>query len=334
MNLDKVFIIAEIGVTCNYNLEITEELIKAAKDSGADAVKFVFHFPDELMADRNITYTYDTVNGKITENMFDMFNHLRFSLDEWFKIKNICNSIGIEWFSSIDSDSGIEYGEKLGFNYYKLGSWDVNDTILLEKLARLNKPVIIDIGASPESEIKEMIEILGTDNTIILHDYHTLKYDEMNMLTIPYLREKYGIVVGYSSPNSYDINDYVAIALGAKIIEKRLTLDRNLNGHHHILCKTPNEFKDWVCNIRNAEASLGNLSVVPSQNDLIERNKWFKHICAKVDIPKGTLISKNMLTCKRHVRNGIDPKYYHMLVGRVADVDIKINESVDITKIK
>ena len=334
MNLDKIFIIAEIGVTCNYDLEFTGELIKKAKESGADAVKFVFHFPDELMADNTITYTYDTVRGKVTENMFNMFNHLRFTLDEWFKIKNICEEVGIEWFSSVDCDGGIEYGEKLGFNYYKLGSWDVNDILLLEKLAQLNKPVIIDIGASPEKEIKQMIDILGVDNTIILHDYHTDNFQEMNMISIPYLKEKYGIKVGYSSPNYYDNNDYIAVALGAQIIEKRLTLDKNLEGHHHILCKTPDEFKEWVINIRNAEMVVGEKGIFPSQNDLKERKKWFKHICAETYIPKNTIITKDMLTCKRHVSEGLDPNYYPELLGRVSNIDINVNEPINLNNTK
>lgn len=334
MKKEKIYIIAEIGVTCNYDLEITENLIKTAKLCGADAVKFVFHFPDELMSDNTIQYTYDTVNGKVTENMFDMFNNLKFSLDDWFKIKKICEDSQIEWFSSIDSDSGIELGEKLNFNYYKLGSWDVNDIMLLEKIAKLNKPVIVDIGASTEEEVKELINIIGPNKTIILHDYHTNEFKEMNMLTIPYIKEKFGIKVGYSSPNSYDINDYIAVALGAEIIEKRLTLSKDLPGHHHILSKTPEEFKIWVDNIHNAAAALGEKGIFPSTNDLQERKKWFKHVCAKVDIPKDTKITESMLTCKRHVINGLDPKYYSHLIGKISTVDIKRNSAINLNNTK
>ena len=328
MNQNEIYIIAEIGVTCNYDLDITKKLIKASKESGANAVKFVFHFPDELMSDKNILYTYKTTKGDTTENMFNMFESLRFTLKEWYEIKNECEKNDIDFFASVDCNSGIEWGEKLDLKYYKLGTWDVSDTILLKKLAALNKPIIIDVGASPEEEIEEMINIIGPNNTIILHDYHTNVYSEMNMLTIPYLREKYNIITGFSSPGSYDVNDYIAVSLGAKVIEKRLTLSRDLEGHHHILSKSPSEFKQWVDNIRNAEASMGKKGVYPSKHDIIDREKWFKHICAEVDIPKGTIISEDMMACKRPASAGLAPKHWDSLIGKKLNKDIKRNEAI------
>ena len=328
MKQNEIYIIAEIGVTCNYDLEISKQLIKKSKESGADAVKFVFHFPDELMSDRNVMYTYKTTKGDVTENMFDMFESLRFSLEEWFIIKEECNKYNIDFFASVDCNSGIEWGEKLGFKYYKLGTWDVNDIVLLNKLAILNKPVIIDVGASPEKEIKNMINILGPQNTIILHDYHTDKFEEMNMSTIKYLREKYNIITGYSSPNSYDVNDYMSVAMGAKVIEKRLTLSRDLEGHHHVISKTPEEFKDWVKNIKQAEASIGKLGVYPSTQDLKERKNYFKCVCVDKDLLKGTIITEDMLACKRPEKKGLSLQYYNDLVGRTLSKDIKRNEAI------
>jgi len=328
MNINKIYIIAEIGVTCNYDLEITKQLIKEAKLSDADAVKFVFHFPDELMSDKDVMYTYKTTKGDVTENMFDMFESLRFTLDEWFIIKKECEELNIDFFASVDCNSGIEWGEKLGFKYYKLGTWDVNDEVLLKKLAVLNKPVIVDVGASPEEEIGNMINILGPKNTIILHDYHTSKFEEMNMSTIKYIREKYNIITGYSSPNSYDVNDYISVAMGAKVIEKRLTLSKDLEGHHHIISKTPKEFREWVKNIKQAELSIGKLGIYPSVNDLKERKEYFKCICASKKLSKGTTITEDMLVCKRPEKKGLPLKQYSYLIGRTLSKDIKKDEAI------
>ena len=332
MDKNKIYIIAEIGVTCNYDLKITKQLIKEAKKSGADAVKFVFHFPDELMSDKDVLYTYKTTKGDVTENMFDMFESLRFSLDEWFVIKEECEKLNIDFFASVDCNSGIEWGEKLGFKYYKLGTWDVNDIVLLKKLATLNKPVIVDVGASPESEIERMIDILGSNNTIILHDYHTDKFEEMNMCTIKYLKQKYNIITGYSSPNSYDVNDYISVAMGASVIEKRLTLSKDLEGHHHIISKTPEEFKEWVKNIRQAELAIGKYGVHPSSNDLKERKEYFKCICFDKDLSKGTVITEDMLACKRPEKKGMIPlENFYGIVGNILTTDVKRNEAVKIT---
>ena len=153
-DMKQIFIIAEIGVTCNYEMETTKKLITFAKNSGADAVKLNFHFPDELMSDKDVTYTYKDFIGEKTENMFDMFNKLRFSFEEWHEIKNYCDHLKIEFFGSVDGNTSIDWADKLGFNYFKVGTWDISDVIMWEKLAKLNKTVIVDIGASPESEIK------------------------------------------------------------------------------------------------------------------------------------------------------------------------------------
>lgn len=333
--MEQIFIIAEIGITCNYDLELSKKLIKSAKESGADAVKFGIHFPDELMSDTSIDYTYDTANGKVTENMFDMLSSATFTLKEWKEIKKTCKDNDIEFFASIEGKTSIEWGEKLGFNYFKVGTWDVSDVMQLEQLAELNKKIIVDIGASPEQEIEDMIKIIGSENIIILHDFHTSLYSQMNMSTIRYVAEKYNVVTGFSSPSTYDINDYVAVGLGAKVIEKRLTIDRNLDGHHHVLSKTPSEFKEWVLNIRNASKSIGKYGIFPSDNDLAERTQWFKHLCIRKDIPAGTLITKEHLVCKRPEKlESLRPKDYKKLIGKTTKRDLRKNESVKLEDVE
>jgi len=326
MDSGQIFIIAEIGVTCNYDMETTKKLVKAAHSCGADAVKLNFHFPDELMSDRDVSYTYRNATGTKTENMFDMFNSLRFTFEEWSEIKDFCDHIGIEFFGSVDGKTSIEWGDKLGFNYFKVGTWDISDVIMWEQLAKLNKPVIVDVGASPESEIQEMINIMGAENLIILHDYHTSAHSEMNMLSIKHLIDEYDIVTGFSSPNTYDVNDYMAVALGASVIEKRLTLDQNADGHHHILSKTPDQYAEWVSNIRQAEAALGKCGIYPSTNDLKERKDYFKHLCAPTDLKAGTTLTLEHLAAKRpEIDNALKPKDYTKLIGKTLKVGLKKN---------
>ena len=120
------FIIAEIGVTCNYDLAMSKALIDVVRDSGADAVKFIFWFPDEFMRERTVLYEYDTSDGRKTENMYDMLNSLRFTLDEWKELKAYADDCGVVMFSTVNSPSGITYAESIGLEAYKLSSWDYN----------------------------------------------------------------------------------------------------------------------------------------------------------------------------------------------------------------
>jgi N,N'-diacetyllegionaminate synthase len=155
-----LFITAEIGVTCNYDMHITKELIDVTKSSGADAVKLIFWFPEEIMSDKTINYTYDTVNGKVSENMFEMLNGLSFSLDEWHQIKEYADKQGIVLFSTVNSPSGIEYAEAIGLDAYKLSSWDFNYFPLWKKISKLNKPMIIDTGPVNTLEVAKVMQLM------------------------------------------------------------------------------------------------------------------------------------------------------------------------------
>ena len=323
-----VFIIAEIGVTCNYDMDITKQLVSAAAKAGADSVKFVLHFPDDLMSDRSVEYTYDTVCGKVTENMFEMFDSLRFTLEEWKEIKAYADKEGIILFASIEGQRGLDYAKELNFLLYKVGAWDLSDYPLWEKMSKIKEPLIIDVGTVYEDELKIVLDILKDNDVILLHDYHTPRYEEMNMLSIPYMKEHLGVRVGFSSPNSYDINDYVAIGLGARVLEKRLTLSHDLPGHHHIISKEPQEFAEWVQSIRNIEKSLGKRDIIPSADDRAHRKEYFKHVCASQDIRAGEMITAEMITCKRPEDAGLDPGHYSNLLGTVALRDIARNEAV------
>ncbi len=327
-NNNPVFIIAEIGVTCNYDLEVSKKLIDISKESGADAIKFVIHFPDDLYSNKDELYTYDTVNGKVTENMFDMFDGLRFTREEWKEMKNYADEVGILMFASVEGEKGIDIGKDLDFLTYKIGAWDLNDIPFLKKMSKLDKPIMIDIGTIKRKELETILDIFRDNDLILLHEYHTDNFSEMNLKSVEFIDNCYDVVAGFSSPNSYDVNDYAALALGAKVLEKRLTVKRDLEGHHHIISKEPEAFKEWVTNIRNLEKAIGSFDIIPSTDDLKQRDVWFKHICANVDIIKGQKITENMLTSKRPGNIGLSPEKFDLFVGKTASRNIKRNEAI------
>ena len=327
---EPLLIIAECGITCNYDMEITKDLIDVVADSGADAIKFLFWFPDEIMSDRSVDYTYETVNGTKSENMYEMLNELRFTLDEWRDVKEYADQRGVLLFSTVNSPTGVEWAEELDLDAYKLSSWDYNHHPLWRKIASKGKPMLIDTGPVTNLEVSKVMNILkeeDNEQSVLLHCFHTDEYDEMNMKAIPYMREAFHTLVGYSAPDRRDEMDIMAVTDGACVLEKRLTMDRELPGHHHILSKEPDEFETYVEKMRNVRAARGVKDLQPSQEDLRERTKYFRQIVADQDIPAGTELTADMLAGKRPA-TGISPEFMELFVGRKTKQEIQRNEAL------
>lgn len=325
-----LFITAEVGVTCNYDMKISRELIDVVHETGADAVKFIFWFPEEIMSDKTITFTYDTAHGIESENMYEMLSKLRFKLDEWREIKEYADKKDVILFSTVNSPSGIEYAEAIGLEAYKLSSWDYNYFPLWRNIAALGKPILIDTGPVTTLEVAKVMQLMtqaGNDQSVLVHCFETSNHAEMNMRAIPYMRQAFNTLVGYSSPDRNDKTDIMAVALGAVVLEKRLTLSRDLPGHHHILCKEPKEFEGYVELMRNLQAALGVYNLRPSKADLVERKKWFRQIVANRDIPKGTKLTADMLEGKRP-QSGISPEFIDFFIGRETKRDLRYNEAL------
>ena len=325
-----LFIVAECGVTCNYDIKITKDLIDVVQESGADAIKFIFWFPEEIMSDKNITYEYDTVNGRKSENMFEMLDKLRFSFDQWQQIKSYADEKNVILFSTVNSPGGIIYAEKLGLEAYKLSSWDTNYKPLLQKIAKICKPMILDTGPINILELAKYMQIMkdaGNDQSIIVHCFHTEIPMEMNMRSIPYIKQTFNTLVGYSATDYRDEQDIVAVSLGAVFLEKRLTISRSLPGHHHILSKEPEEFKKYVQMIRNVHDSLGTYDLIPSPADIEARSNFFRHLVANQDIPAGTILKEDMLESKRPEK-GISPEYLEIFIGRMVKRNLRYNEAI------
>lgn len=327
---EPTFIMAECGVTCNYDMTVAKSLIDVVHDSGADAIKFIFWFPDEIMSDRTINYEYETVGGMQTENMYDMLNALRFTLDQWRELKAYADERHVIMFCTVNSPSGIEYAEAVGLEAYKLSSWDYNYFPLWRRIAALGKPMFIDTGPVRPLEVAKVLQLMrdeGNDQCVLVHCFHTSDPREMNMRTIPYMRQAFDCLVGFSSKDQHDETDIVAVTLGAHVLEKRLTLDRRLPGHHHVLSKEPKEFAQYVATIRAVESALGVFDLQPSEADLEERKKWFRHVVANREIARGTTLTEDMLEGKRP-ECGVSPEYLRFFVGRQTRRDLRCNEAI------
>lgn len=325
-----LFIVAECGVTCNYDIKIAKELIDVVRDSGADAIKFIFWFPEEIMSDKTIEYEYDTIEGVKSENMYEMLDQLRFSLDQWREIKMYADEKDVIIFSTVNSPSGIDYAEALGLEAYKMSSWDFNYTPLWRQVAEIGKPMIIDTGPVNSLELARVMQLMkdaGNDQSILVHCVHTIDPAQINMRSIPYMKNAFNSLVGYSSNFSTSETDVMAVTLGAVFLENRLTMSRSLPGHHHVISKEPNEFTAWVEQMKDVHLALGAYDLKPSRGDLEERKRWFRHLVANKDISAGTILEEDMLEAKRP-EQGITPEFIQFFIGRPIKRDLSYNESI------
>jgi N-acetylneuraminate synthase/N,N'-diacetyllegionaminate synthase len=325
-----LFVVAECGVTCNYDVGLTKELIDAVRVAGADAIKLIFWFPDEIMSDLSTVYTYETVDGVRSENMYAMLDKLRFSLEQWREIKRYADERGVILFSTVNSPGGIEWAEALGLEAYKLSSWDFNYTPLWRRIARIGKPMLIDTGPVTAAEVAGVLQLMreaGNDQSVLVHCFHTDDWAEMNMRSIPYMRAAFGSLVGFSSKGQESETDVMAVALGAVVLEKRLTMSRRLPGHHHVLSLEPDEFRRYVRQMRDIQAGLGVDDLRPSAGDLAERKRWFRRLVAVRDLPAGTKLTAEMLEGKRP-EDGISPEHLELFLGRELKRALARNEPI------
>ena len=325
-----LFLMAEAGVTCNYDMTIAKELIDVVRDSGADAIKFIFWFPDEIMSDTGVVYTYDTVTGPQSENMYEMLDKLRFTLDQWRELKAYADSRHVIFFATVNSPSGITYAETLGLEAYKLSSWDYNYLPLWRRIAALGKPMLIDTGPVNTLEVAKVMQVMqeaGNAQSVLVHCLHTDRHAEINMRALVYMRQAFHTLVGYSSKDRNDETDIMAVTLGACVLEKRLTMSRRLPGHHHVLSKEPQEFAAYVQLMRNVQAAVGVDDLRPSPADLAERRKWFRHLVANRDIPAGTELTPELVEGKRP-EQGISPEHTEAFIGKRTKRPLKRNEAL------
>src|SRR3989344_422946 len=331
-----LFIMAECGVTCNYDLDLTKQVIDVVAESGADGIKFIFWFPDEIMSDKGIDYTYETTSGTKTENMYTMLSKLKFSFDQWKQVKAYADEKNVVFFSTVNSPTGISWAEELALDAFKLSSWDFNYIPLWREIAKKGKPMIIDTGPVNAVEVQKVLDIMqeeGNDQSLLVHCYHTKLSEEINMRSIPYMRKTFDSLVGFSAVDYHDEMDIVGVSLGSCFLEKRLTIRRDLPGHHHAISKEPDEFKRYVEMIRSVSASLGTEDLRPSHADLLERKKWFRRLVANRELKAGTVLTADDLEGKRPEEGGISPEHLENFLGKTLKRDLRENEPITMTDV-
>lgn len=315
-----VFVIAEVGVNHDGDIETAKNMIKAAADCGADCVKFQTFNTDEFMSDKQLTYSYEVNGRKITEKMYDMFQRLEIPLDAYEILFEQCRRYGLVPLTSVADKEIAGLMEETGLGAFKLSSEDFINIPLITHVTCKKLPLILSTGMADQEEIEDVLRLLyqfGKRNVVFLHctSIYPTPDDEANLLRIHALKKKTNAPVGYSDHTKGVSAAIGAVSLGACIIEKHFTLDKSMTGPDHYFSSDPSELAKMVSNIRKMEKILGQDNLKLSPSELQQRIQFRRSIVAARNLDQGRILNENDLVLKRP-GNGLHPRNLPKLYGK------------------
>jgi N,N'-diacetyllegionaminate synthase len=312
-----VYIIAEVGVNHNGSIELAKRLIDAAAEAGADAVKFQTFKSEKLVSKSALKADYQVKNTQNNESQLEMLKKLELSFDDFRLLKAYCEEKNIEFMSTPFDDESAKFLHEIGVHAFKIGSGDLTNIPFLRSIGKYDTPVLLSTGMGTLGEIEEALEVLSSNQVAVLHctSNYPAPYEDVNLKVIETFKVAFGKIVGYSDHTEGNEISFAAVAMGAKIIEKHFTLDKDLPGPDHKASITPLELKQLVDGVRKIEVAYGNGIKRCMPSELNTKDVARKSLVAAQDMPVGTILTVDNLTIKRP-GNGIPPKYYDKLLGK------------------
>lgn len=329
---NRTYIIAEAGVNHNGRLDLALKLCDTAKECGVDAIKFQTWKTELIIAEGTKMAEYQKNNLNTEESQFEMLKKLELSYDQFTTIKEYCNKIGIQFLSTADETDSLDFLCELGIPFIKLGSGDINNVPYLRYVAGKGIPVILSTGMSSMKNVifaYDTLKKAGAGDITVLHctTNYPCPMNEVNLRSMITIKDTLKCRVGYSDHTMGTEVPVAAVALGAEVIEKHFTLDRNMEGPDHPASLEPHELKEMVRQIRNIETALGNGIKEPNESEREISSVVLKKILAKKKIRKGEILSADNLTIKR-AESGISAEYWDLIVDTEARYDYNIDEPI------
>ncbi len=322
------YIIFECGATFD-NMETAKRLAKAVADSGADAVKFQMLDPDRLMGNKELTISYTTAAGQKTENLHHILSKRTLTKDEWKELKSYCDELGITFFSTATFPEEVDFLTEMGSAAIKINAGDVNHYYLIDYASKKGLPIILD-GRAKYDELEKGVEICernGNENIIIMHcpSGYPARNDGVNLRVLSSLKKIYRYPIGFSDHSREKLMNYPAIVMGADLVEKTLTLDKNTDAIEHLMSLEPDEAKELVSEIRAIEEAVGSSRIMFSKkvNEVSRRS-----ICARNDIKSGEQLTIDNLEFKRPGDAGISAADFEKLLSKKAKADIQKDQFI------
>jgi N-acetylneuraminate synthase/N,N'-diacetyllegionaminate synthase len=330
MKRDRVLIIAEAGVNHNGDMNQAKKLIDAAFDAGVDMVKFQTFKADDLVSKSAKKAEYQQKNiGGDDDSQYSMLKNLELSNEQHQELIEYCDAKGIHFFSTAFDVKGLDYLFGLGFEMFKVPSGEITNYPYLKKLAEFGKPVILSTGMASIVEVQDALKVLtrGIDKSLITVLHCNTEYptpmEDVNLLAMQTIASKCGVDVGYSDHTLGVEVPISAVALGAKVIEKHFTLNRNLPGPDHRASLEPDELKLMVKSIRNIEKAIfGSGQKEPSNSESRNKDVARKSIHLSCDLKEGDTIDETNIIPLRP-GDGISPMDWTKIIGKKVNKNLK-----------
>lgn len=329
-----IFIIAEAGDNHNGNLENALKLVDKAAEAGADCVKFQTFVTEEVISRHAKMAGYQKQNTGIEESQFDMVKKLELSFEDFRQIQAYCRTKGILFLSTPFDLPSIAFLNDIGVPFFKIPSGEITNYPYLAAIGRTHKDVVLSTGMCTVEEIREAIAVLeenGAGRMTLLHcntEYPT-PYEDVNLNAMETMRAVFGKEVGYSDHTLGIEVPVAAAALGAVIIEKHFTLDKDMEGPDHKASLEPEELAAMIKAVRNIETALGSSEKKPSPSELKNLAAARKSIVARRNIRQGELLTEENLAVKRPGA-GISPMRYPDVLGTRAVRDFKADQFIEL----
>ena len=324
------FIIAEAGVNHNGDMKLARDLIDAAAEAGADAVKFQTFKAEEVSSFSAPKADYQRQTTDPAESQLDMLRRLELTPEAHHELQSYCRKRGVLFLSTPFDEDSADLLDELEVPLFKIGSGEVTNKPFLEYIARKGKPVILSTGMSYLSEIDQAVRVIrstGCDRLVLLHCVSNYPADpaDVNLRAMQTLALAFDAIVGYSDHTPGVESALGAVALGAAVIEKHLTIDRDLPGPDHKASMEPREMASLVHGVRTLESALGDGIKKSTPSEEAIRRVARRSLVLKNDIKAGEVIEASMLTAIRPA-GGIDPYLMEFVVGHRAKRSIKAGQ--------
>ncbi len=334
----KVKIIAEVGVNHDGNLQKAKKLIKICKNIGADFIKFQSFKTDSLVTINSKKSKYQLKKNSKNNSLYKMLKKVELSYKDTIKLFEYAKKIDIEIISTPFDKLSSDELENLKMKVFKISSGDIDNIPLIEHVAKKNKPIIISTGRSTFKDIDKAIKFIKKNNNnkiSILHcvSSYPTKYKDLNLNTIKKLKEKYSFEIGFSDHSLGIEAPIAAVALGATIIEKHITLDKKNQGPDHFFSLVPLEFEMMIRQIRNIESAMGSSVKKINQSEIEGLRKSRRSLYSFTDIYKNQIFNENNISILRPA-DGLKPIDIYKFIGRRSKDNIKKGTLLKLSMIK
>ncbi len=325
-NSKETFIVAELSANHRHDISAAQRLVEQAAKAGADAIKVQTYTPDTITI--NCDNKHFLINDTLWEGriLYDLYKEAYMPWEWQPRLKKLAESLGLIFFSTPFDVTAVDFLEEMDIPLYKIASFEIVDTGLLEKVASTGKPVIMSTGMAKLEEIAEAIHVLrsnGSGDIALLKcvSAYPAPFEEMNLRTIPNMSETFGLPCGLSDHTLGISVPVAAVALGARIIEKHFTLSRADGGPDCAFSLEPDEFAMMVKAVREAEAALGTISYSLTESEKASR-VFRRSLFVVKDIKAGeTFTNENVRSIRPAL--GLHPRYLKVVIGRAAVTDIE-----------